>query len=288
MPEHDRTDTALDPVKVVAYFDTATAPEGTVGSESFWAAPLPDHAATTGTHLAARVDNLLVWAPFTLGDIVLVTPNDDERLQVIALLARTNCTSLGALVDYPDDDPAREAAAGILAGQISTACYERGARTERFGATVVCIQLPDSVPADDDAVDEWLKGTFGHLVEQSDLDVSLSVTHGPGDPLVIDWLDTSLAQALPDETYTGPADQAWDGALDPAFAAAVAQARAEGHIPGWMSTQHLTACASELWLRDGRVRAAITAGRYRGVAIFAFRVSAPPGTALPPLDGPLI
>lgn len=290
MPSGDRTDatTPDEPVKVVAYFDSATAPEGTVGSESFWAVPLADHAASTDTHLAARVDNLLVWAPFTLGDVVLVTPNDDARLQVIALLERTTRTSVGVLVNYPDGDPASEAAAGILAGAIASACRERGAHTERFGPTVTCLQLPDDVPDDEDAVDEWLDDAFGHLVAASDLDVSISLTHAPGDPLVLDWLDTSLAQALPDETYTGPAYQAWVAEQDPAFAAAVAAARAEEHIPAWMSDVHLNARATELWLRDQRVRSAIATGRHRGVAIFAFRISAPPGTVLPPLDGPLI
>lgn len=283
-------DPTADLVKAVAYFDADAAPEGSVGSESFWAAPLLEHPATDGVHLAVRVDNLLVWAPFTLDDVVLVTVNDDQRLQVIAVLERSGCTSTGIFVEYDENDSAAEAAAGLLGTELANACRAHGARTERFGPTAICVQLPADVSGSFEREDAWVDTALSDVLSNAadGLEVNISVTHAAADPMTVDWLDTSLTQAPPDQTYTGPANGIWHAEADPGFATAVVAARAEGHIPAWMPDDRLAARASELWLGDARVRSAIAARGYRGVAIFAFRVSAPPGTVLPPLDGPLL
>lgn len=285
----------LEPIKAKAYFDVAAhpEPEDMVGAESFWAVPLPDHAASTDTHLACRVDNGLVWAPFTLDDLVLVTRNDDDVWQVVELLERSERMSI--LIGVDVDEP--ENLAGIAAAETAfdawlAAADDRGARCERFTGMNATVQLPAAV-VDENSFADWFDDVFEALPDtaQSVLDgaIALDFQHLPTDPLTVDWLDTSLEQAPPDETYRGPVEDAWRPSNDPLFAAAIARARADEHILDAVADDDIIEFAEVLWHKQARIRDAIAEGRYWNVAVLTFRfLASGRGLMLPPVGTPLL
>lgn len=171
------------PVQVTVSLPATPDTDGRGESATFWAQPLPDHVATTSTHLAARVETLLIHTPFTLHDIVHLTTADEGEFQVVGVVERSPHITMGvALKSHAEHGS--EGRAEVMAGKLAAAAESAGAVSVCSPGGIVGIQVPDNSLKESGTIIGWLESllvTAGDDVMRDHV-LSFEVTHTPNHP----------------------------------------------------------------------------------------------------------
>lgn len=295
-----------DSIKAAVYFDLGHE-DTVVGSESFWVKPrFPVSTEIVDgeewVQFVGEVDNVLAFAPFTLGDLVLcrLLSGHDFPAQVVGLAARTSRAGYFVSVTYEGQtdiivDEVSAAKMGLAASAVARHLAQAGCTVERLFARSNGVGFAVLLPVEVEDWEAWWDDmSFPDMPEAGPtlIHVDVEASTLPDDPL---WLPENVLRTGPHpaaawEEEPHPEQGRWEPSSDPEFLAALARARKEGHVLPWCSDTHLCGQARELWLQQARVREAVQEGNYWGVAVYSFRMAAPTEmlSMLPPLDGPLL
>lgn len=268
-----------------------------LGGESFWAVP-----TEPGSDLY-RVDNLLFAAPFGIGDTVRAVPNEDDRLQVVAVTARAPRTTVLTLIELAgqDDDGEPDLAGEALVSQARAnfvrELTERDARIEGGMGTALVVQCPDTL-TDPDAVEQWLDDAITAALETladdpafADADMNMLNLNwmpisSPTDPVgVPPGLITDLTLSPEEKAFRPEPAPDWDAGHDLGLVAAIETVFKAGDMPEWLDPDEFTARAILAWRGDTRVRHAVATGNYADIVTLVIRGAAiDRGLQLPPLE----
>lgn len=268
-----------------------------LGGESFWAVPLKP-----GSDLY-RVDNLLFAAPFGIGDTVRAVPNEDDRLQVIAVTARAPRTTILASVglaeerDGAEPDLAGEAMVSQARANFIGELTAQDARIEGGMGSALVVQCPQFL-TDPDAVEAWLDDAIAAALDSLAADPAFAGVDV--NVLSLDWMPLSsptdpvgVPPGLITDLTLDPEEAAlrpepapdWDLGNDLGFVAAVEAVLKAGDIPEWLESEEFLTRALIAWRTDNRVRHAVVVGNYADIITLVIRSAAiERGLRPPPLD----